>query len=317
MRKCSQFSMVLMVSCLVFSLGACNSGIQHAITETVSVNGDCPMCKTTIEQVGNKKGVVQVDWDDNSHTATLTYDKSETNKDDILKRIALAGYDNESYRAPDDAYSALPSCCQYIRDHESSKPMEMNHSMNEMGSSDMNEDSMDHSSDTIAHTGTDMEPMDMTEPSAENQQQVQTVDALKAVIEQYFQIKDALIASDAKATSKAAEELNTSLSKVDMTALSADIHTAWMSTKEGIQRSSSSISKSNDVAVQRTEFIQLTQRIYTLQKAVGTDVPLYYQFCPMANDGKGANWLSKEKVIENPYYGAMMLSCGKTVETIE
>jgi hypothetical protein len=37
----------------------------------------------------------------------------------------------------------------------------------------------------------------------------------------------------------------------------------------------------------------------------------------MYNDGKGANWLSKESAIKNPYYGSQMLSCGKTVETIK
>ena len=28
------------------------------------------------------------------------------------------------------------------------------------------------------------------------------------------------------------------------------------------------------------------------------ETPTYYQFCPMANDGKGANWLSKENAIK-------------------
>jgi hypothetical protein len=37
----------------------------------------------------------------------------------------------------------------------------------------------------------------------------------------------------------------------------------------------------------------------------------------MANSGKGANWLSKENAIKNPYYGSSMLTCGKTVEIIE
>lgn len=37
----------------------------------------------------------------------------------------------------------------------------------------------------------------------------------------------------------------------------------------------------------------------------------------MANDGKSANWLSKENPIKNPYYDSQMLTCGKTVETIK
>lgn len=36
----------------------------------------------------------------------------------------------------------------------------------------------------------------------------------------------------------------------------------------------------------------------------------------MANDSKGANWLSKENNIKNPCFGSKMLSCGKVVETI-
>ena len=37
----------------------------------------------------------------------------------------------------------------------------------------------------------------------------------------------------------------------------------------------------------------------------------------MANGGKGANWLSKENAVKNPYYGSQMLTCGSTVETIK
>jgi hypothetical protein len=37
----------------------------------------------------------------------------------------------------------------------------------------------------------------------------------------------------------------------------------------------------------------------------------------MANYGKGANWLSKENAVKNPYYGSQMLTCGKVVETIK
>lgn len=43
------------------------------------------------------------------------------------------------------------------------------------------------------------------------------------------------------------------------------------------------------------------------------ETPTYYQYCPMQD----AYWLSKENAVKNPYYGSMMLSCGKTVETIK
>jgi hypothetical protein len=37
----------------------------------------------------------------------------------------------------------------------------------------------------------------------------------------------------------------------------------------------------------------------------------------MANKGKGANWLSLDINIKNPYYGNQMLTCGKVVDTIQ
>jgi hypothetical protein len=57
--------------------------------------------------------------------------------------------------------------------------------------------------------------------------------------------------------------------------------------------------------------------MYELLKVSKLETPVYYQFCPMAKGGKGANWLSKESAIKNPYYGAQMLTCGKVVETIK
>jgi len=43
---------------------------------------------------------------------------------------------------------------------------------------------------------------------------------------------------------------------------------------------------------------------------------LYLQYCPMANNGEGAEWISEEKEIRNPFYGRQMHNCGETVESI-
>ncbi len=43
---------------------------------------------------------------------------------------------------------------------------------------------------------------------------------------------------------------------------------------------------------------------------------LFVQFCPMANDGKGAKWMSDKEEIRNPYFGKKMHKCGATVKTI-
>lgn len=74
------------------------------------------MCKATIEKAGNVNKVASVEWNKDTKMATLTYDGNKTNQDEILKRIALAGYDSEKFLAPDDVYAKLPGCCQYDRE---------------------------------------------------------------------------------------------------------------------------------------------------------------------------------------------------------
>jgi copper chaperone CopZ len=106
---------ILMAITLLLSFTACNAQIKNAKTESVKIYGNCGMCETTIEKAGNVKKIAQVDWNKDTKMATLTYDPSKTNQDEILKRIALAGYDSEKFLAPDDVYAKLPECCQYDR----------------------------------------------------------------------------------------------------------------------------------------------------------------------------------------------------------
>lgn len=43
---------------------------------------------------------------------------------------------------------------------------------------------------------------------------------------------------------------------------------------------------------------------------------LYLVHCPMVSRNEGANWLSREPVVENPYYGSSMFDCGDVTETL-
>ena len=44
---------------------------------------------------------------------------------------------------------------------------------------------------------------------------------------------------------------------------------------------------------------------------------VYYQYCPMAFNNKGAYWLSNQSVIRNPYFGNEMLECGKVEDSVD
>ena len=149
------------------------------------------------------------------------------------------------------------------------------------------------------------------------QQNIQNKSDLKSVFTNYFLVKDALVKSDGNAASAIAKELSISIGSVKMDDLTENEHTVWMKQMKDISADAETISDTKDIAHQRDHFITLSKSMFELIKAFKQETPIYYQFCPMANQGKGANWLSRESVVKNPYYGNKMLTCGRTVETIK
>ncbi len=79
------------------------------------VNGNCDMCKARIEKAAKINGVKSAEWDEQTHFIIVKFMPSKTNKTAIQQHIAAAGYDTEDVIASDEAYGALPQCCQYTR----------------------------------------------------------------------------------------------------------------------------------------------------------------------------------------------------------
>ncbi len=285
-----------MVATILLLSTSVNAQIKNAKTETVKIYGNCGMCETTIEKAGTIKKIAKVDWDQETQMATITYNEKKTNQDEILKKIALVGYDSDKFLAPDDVYDNLHGCCQY--DRVAKVPAKID----AISGADKTEHSEKSNHDN--HTET---------PKVETQE----INQLKAVFDNYFIVKDAMVASDGNATSIASKELFTAINNVKMDKLEMDVHMVWMKVVNQIKEDAEHISDTKDIKHQRDHFTTLSKDIYTLIKAAKYEVPVYFQFCPMYNGGKGANWLSKENAVKNPYYGSMMLSCGKTVETIK
>ena len=150
-------------------------------TETFKVYGNCGMCEKTIEGSLKKvKGVEKADWDKETKMATISYDSLKTSKEEILKRIALAGYDSDIFLAPNDTYSNLAGCCQYERAEKT---------IAKMDETKMEMETKDHS----------MHSDEVTE--------VQEKNTLSVVFDTYFSVKDALVETDGNTTSTKATEL--------------------------------------------------------------------------------------------------------------
>jgi copper chaperone CopZ len=286
-------SKILVAITALLSFTACEAQIKNAKTETVKIYGNCGMCEETIEKAGNLKKIAKVDWNKDAKLATITYDAKKTNQDAILKRIALSGYDSDKFLAPDNAYSNLPGCCQYDREAKVAVKTESK-------------------TDIVAEERSN-QANHIEAPKVE----VQETNQLKAVFDNYFAVKDALVKTDGNTASTKAKEMLSAINAVKMDKLEMDIHMVWMKVANNLKEDTEHISETKDAKHQRDHFITLSKSMYDLIKVSKQETPTYYQHCPMANDGKGANWLSKENVVKNPYYGSMMLSCGKVVETIK
>lgn len=287
-------SKILMVITVLLSAISSFAQIKNAKTETVKVYGNCEMCKTTIEKAGNVKNVATVNWNKDTKMATIDYDSKKTNQEEILKRIALAGYDNEKFLAPDDVYAKLSGCCQYDREL---KPIATS-----------KDAGMDMKADHANHNTKEMLATNMATTQNEPQ--------LKAIFDNYFSVKDALVKTDAGTSSAKAAELLKAIKAIEMTKLSNEEHTVWMKVMKDLTTNAEKIAVAKDVNKQREFFALLANNMYELAKVSKHETPVYYQHCPMYNNGKGANWLSKEETIKNPYYGSQMLTCGSVQETI-
>lgn len=80
------------------------------------VNGNCEMCEKRIEKAAfSVKGVKSADWHVDHHDIHLIIDERKCSVEDVKKAIAKAGHDTEDFKATDEDYNNLHSCCKYER----------------------------------------------------------------------------------------------------------------------------------------------------------------------------------------------------------
>ncbi len=92
-----------------------NTAFAQRKTETISVSGNCGMCKNAIEKAAKSAGANKASWDADKQRLTVTYNENKTTVLKIQEAVAATGYDTEAIRATDEAYNRLHGCCQYER----------------------------------------------------------------------------------------------------------------------------------------------------------------------------------------------------------
>lgn len=160
----------------------------------------------------------------------------------------------------------------------------------------------------------------MTRQSA-NQQRLASVSAgvmeqWGAVVADYLTMKNKLIAGNAPAAGEAAAAMRTSLSRVNVYGEQASVATFWQTQQIRLSALVTDIAATTQIDHQRKAFIDLSKAMILVAKTLGAPQALFVQYCPMANDDKGAYWLSESNQVLNPYFGDMMLRCGTVEETL-
>ncbi|MEQ9217966.1 MAG: DUF3347 domain-containing protein, partial [Cyclobacteriaceae bacterium] len=141
---------------------------------------------------------------------------------------------------------------------------------------------------------------------------------LTNVYQVHLDLQKAFLATDATAAKKQAGSVKSALDKVDMSLVSGEMHNHWMNTLKQLKGSLDKIEVSTDIEEQRLSYADFSDALYSAIKMFGTSgETIYYQYCPMARNGKGAYWLSAVNEIKNPYYGDAMLTCGENKEVIK
>jgi hypothetical protein len=139
---------------------------------------------------------------------------------------------------------------------------------------------------------------------------------INGLLTEYLELKNALVATnDAKAKSAAASLIE-KLEKVDDQKMTDDQKAFFHSLHEKIKTDAEHITEAG-IDHQREHFSSMSNQVFKLVKSFhANQKQVYYEFCPMAFENKGAYWLSETEQIKNPYFGEKMISCGSVKETL-
>lgn len=157
--------------------------------------------------------------------------------------------------------------------------------------------------------------------SQKNQRQGETPPAFQAelvtALQAYIQLKDALVKDDATSAVKSSSSLVQKLQAITASSLDKSSLEKWSDNKTILIGLTQQMTQAKDITEARKHFIGLSEAMTEVIRTFGVGQTVYSQFCPMADNNRGASWLSFEKSIKNPYFGKSMLNCGNILAELK
>lgn len=141
----------------------------------------------------------------------------------------------------------------------------------------------------------------------------------KDIVSAYLNLKNKLTTDNSADAAEAGKMLEKAFINFDTKTLSEKQLKTFNEIADDAKEHAEHIGANNgNIKHQREHFVTLSSDIVDLIKIFGsTGQTLYKDFCPMADGGKGAIWISETKEIKNPYFGKAMPSCGTVKEEIK
>lgn len=146
--------------------------------------------------------------------------------------------------------------------------------------------------------------------------------SFEKLLNAYYSLKDALVKSDTAKANAASVALVINADSLKVEEIEGDTSGLIKETARNfagtISGSAKAVLGEPELEAKRKEFEMITDAMWSLTRTIQYNgAKVYYQYCPMAFDDKGAYWLSNEPEIMNPYFGDKMLNCGSVVDSVD
>lgn len=143
--------------------------------------------------------------------------------------------------------------------------------------------------------------------------------ALTKSLEAYYQLTGPLAKDDNSQTVAHAQALENTIVQLPVQQIKADSNLVKLaaSLQRNMQKATADMRNAANVADQRKQLQIVSDLLFDLLRTTQyKGATVYQQFCPMAFDNAGANWLSPSPAISNPYMGQSMPTCGSVIDSI-
>ncbi|MES2003420.1 MAG: DUF3347 domain-containing protein [Bacteroidota bacterium] len=136
----------------------------------------------------------------------------------------------------------------------------------------------------------------------------------------YYSLKDNFIDEKDSGIAQSARSLMVSVDSLQLDELKADSNLVVTARTYalGISSELKGLLGETKLEEKRKSFQMVGDQLYDLIRTVQYDrAVVYHDYCPMAFNDQGANWLSNTPEIRNPYIPKKMISCGEVKDSID